>query len=215
MLEPNQRYCPKCNCTITHKTQSDAQRRHKEKRLCRSCGVKRGLAKRYADPEFRKKCSAIHKQRWYNTSESDRSKHAKNVSKGKKESWDNLSEEARQQHAENVRVGILKKNEDPEYKRKLSEGQRRRFSSVDWKALPTEKRDRHLWGIRVRDKYNHKCAKCDETENLDCHHIKPKSQFPDLRWCVDNGILLCKEHHAIAHEELGQAGIAAWIRGLR
>lgn len=44
------------------------------------------------------------------------------------------------------------------------------------------------------------CQKCKSTEFLQAHHIKPYNAFPDLRFDLSNGILLCKFCHAKEHE---------------
>jgi hypothetical protein len=60
-----------------------------------------------------------------------------------------------------------------------------------------EKRERNkkdkAWreAIKLRDKV---CLICSRGEYLDCHHIIPREN-KDFRWDIDNGILLCKNHH--------------------
>ena len=46
-----------------------------------------------------------------------------------------------------------------------------------------------------RDKY--KCVLCDSKEHLEAHHCKPKSQFPELAYDVNNGVMLCKRCHIV------------------
>lgn len=42
------------------------------------------------------------------------------------------------------------------------------------------------------------CGELDKTL-LEAHHIKPKEQYPELRYDPDNGKCLCIFHHAMAH----------------
>ena len=46
---------------------------------------------------------------------------------------------------------------------------------------------------------------------LNSHHIKPVSQFPELRNDLDNGKCLCIYHHGLAHS--GWVRRLIWARG--
>lgn len=53
----------------------------------------------------------------------------------------------------------------------------------------------------VRQRDNYTCQfpdpKCDRhSKHIDVHHIAKRSQRPDLRFEVSNGICLCREHHS-------------------
>lgn len=50
-----------------------------------------------------------------------------------------------------------------------------------------------------RHRFNHGMSR--KNINLNAHHIKPWSLFPDLRYDVDNGILLCHKCHDNAHNK--------------
>lgn len=47
----------------------------------------------------------------------------------------------------------------------------------------------------VFDRDGHKCLFCDETSNLDAHHIMERKLFPDGGYYIDNGATLCAKHH--------------------
>lgn len=53
------------------------------------------------------------------------------------------------------------------------------------------------WMFKVRERDNWKC----KINNIECsgrletHHILPWSKFPELRYNINNGILLCRFHH--------------------
>lgn len=54
--------------------------------------------------------------------------------------------------------------------------------------------------VFIRDRYI--CQKCGQQGgNLNAHHIKPWSKYPDLRFSIDNGITLCKNCHKLIHKE--------------
>jgi predicted restriction endonuclease len=54
-----------------------------------------------------------------------------------------------------------------------------------------------LWRKSVYKRDNYKCQwpGCDCNKKLNAHHIKTWSEYPGLRFIVDNGITLCKDHH--------------------
>lgn len=55
----------------------------------------------------------------------------------------------------------------------------------------------NVWKYAVlrRDKYA--CVACgdDRRSKLQVHHIKPFKLFPELRYAIDNGKVLCEECH--------------------
>lgn len=55
--------------------------------------------------------------------------------------------------------------------------------------------------VFTRDKYT--CQKCkdDKGGNLEAHHIKDWSNYPELRYDVDNGTTLCRTCHGEAHDK--------------
>ena len=52
--------------------------------------------------------------------------------------------------------------------------------------------------LLMRDKFS--CQRCGKRENLEAHHIVPKSVCPNgMKWALYNGIILCKECHQEWH----------------
>ena len=49
--------------------------------------------------------------------------------------------------------------------------------------------------IRKRDGGRCQWPGCLSTKKLQVHHILPWSQYPGLRFDINNGITLCKNHH--------------------
>lgn len=49
--------------------------------------------------------------------------------------------------------------------------------------------------IRKRDGGACQWPKCFKKNSIQVHHILPWSQYPGLRYHIDNGICLCKFHH--------------------
>lgn len=53
------------------------------------------------------------------------------------------------------------------------------------------------WRKAVYKRDNFKCQwpGCEINKKLNAHHIKTWANYPGLRFEVDNGITLCKQHH--------------------
>lgn len=55
------------------------------------------------------------------------------------------------------------------------------------------------WSKAVRQR-DGKCVRCGSTEELHAHHIKRKSEHPELALEVSNGETLCKPCHDAEHK---------------
>jgi 5-methylcytosine-specific restriction endonuclease McrA len=49
--------------------------------------------------------------------------------------------------------------------------------------------------IKIRDKFKCQWPHCNKKKSLQVHHILPWVQYPGLRYHINNGITLCKNHH--------------------
>ena len=58
----------------------------------------------------------------------------------------------------------------------------------------------------VFERDGHKCVFCDETEDLDSHHITDRSLMPNGGYVKENGITLCKWHHLLAENHHSSGG---------
>lgn len=52
------------------------------------------------------------------------------------------------------------------------------------------------WRKQLFKKYGYKCVKCNNTNNLECHHIKGWAEYPESRFDIDNGQVLCLDCHS-------------------
>lgn len=49
--------------------------------------------------------------------------------------------------------------------------------------------------VYIRDNHTCQWPGCNNRKRLNAHHIKTWSNYPGLRFLVDNGITLCYLHH--------------------
>ncbi len=97
-----------------------------------------------------------------------------------------------------------------ETRRKIGESQRGN-KSVNWKGgispinkIIRKSIDYRLWREAVFARDNWTCQKCGQRGGeLHPHHIKNFSDFPELRFAIDNGITLCKGCHREFHNKYG------------
>ncbi len=54
-----------------------------------------------------------------------------------------------------------------------------------------------LWKQEVLQRDNSSCCICGSKDNLDTHHIKSFYKYPELRYNIDNGKILCFECHRV------------------
>lgn len=61
--------------------------------------------------------------------------------------------------------------------------------------------------VYKRDNFTCQWPGCSSKEKINAHHIKTWANYPSLRYLVDNGITLCKNHHKIIRglEEIYEA----------
>ena len=62
-----------------------------------------------------------------------------------------------------------------------------------------------LWRESVFSRDGWTCQKCLKRGGiLHPHHIQNFSQYPELRFAIDNGITFCKQHHILFHKIYGK-----------
>jgi hypothetical protein len=90
-----------------------------------------------------------------------------------------------------------------ETRRKMRESSRKGEESPFWKGgiTPENKKVRHsleyrLWRTAVFERDNYTCVWCRvRGGKLNADHIKRFSQYPELRFAIDNGRTLCEPCH--------------------
>ena len=62
-------------------------------------------------------------------------------------------------------------------------------------------KDKHYvyWRKQIYKRDNHQCQwpGCISKKKLNAHHIKKWSDYPGLRFHINNGITLCRYHHQL------------------
>ena len=59
-----------------------------------------------------------------------------------------------------------------------------------------------VWRLEVYRKDGFRCRLCGN-KDIVAHHLKLFSEFPELRFSVNNGITLCRSCHKKVHSEIG------------
>ena len=102
------------------------------------------------------------------------------------------------------------KQKSEEHKKHLSEAAIRRDMSGEnnpnwrggvtrWDKKIRSSKQYKEWKQACLDRDNHMCVICGSEENLQVHHIIPFARYPETRFNLGNGITLCEECHAKAH----------------
>lgn len=56
-----------------------------------------------------------------------------------------------------------------------------------------------IWKEKLLERCGNKCETCDSTNRLHAHHLKCFYAFPELRFDIDNGKILCISCHMRLH----------------
>ena len=56
------------------------------------------------------------------------------------------------------------------------------------------------WSLKVKERDNFKCIKCNSEIGLNAHHVRSYKEYPELRTDINNGVTLCKKCHVKIHK---------------
>lgn len=105
----------------------------------------------------------------------------------------------------------FKKGEHPSKKTEFKKGDERITgeNNPNWKGGVSygNEKIRHsleyvAWRNEVYKKDGWTCRICGSKKKIVAHHLKLFSEFPELRFSVDNGIVLCRSCHLKVHKNL-------------
>ncbi len=135
------------------------------------------------------------------------------LSKIKKGKPSPFSLEVKKEIAKKVSLALSGKKLSDSHKKALSDAAIKKFENGfvhwNWKGGKTKKNDlirhSHLtkeWREKVFKKDNYTCQVCKETgRRIVAHHIQPFAKYPDKRFDLDNGMVLCKSCHLFTHSK--------------
>lgn len=64
------------------------------------------------------------------------------------------------------------------------------------------------WRSAVYKRYDYSCVVCGKSKNIVAHHLYSFAQYPSKRLTVDNGVVLCSDHHDEFHFKfMGSMGV--------
>lgn len=63
----------------------------------------------------------------------------------------------------------------------------------------TDNLDYRIWRLAVLERDGRKCVRCSSIKNLHCHHINSWADYPEQRYDVSNGEVLCRSCHIEKH----------------
>lgn len=120
-----------------------------------------------------------------------------------------ISMAVKQKHTPEVRtrMSILKKGKSlsEDHKRKISNGMLKGELSPNWikdRTTLAKKQERNDYAycewrkqVWLRDNFTCKIANPDCKGKIEAHHILGWTEYPELRYQVNNGITLCHAHH--------------------
>ena len=159
-----------------------------EKRIkAREAEKKYRAKKRYLQSNRTPEQQEAYRNMWRKYTNSHKSQIKKKAQKYYKVNRDTLIEKSKEYHKNNPEVNL-----------KSGQKQLERLG-LSLNILSTDvKRVLMNWKrtIQKRDKT---CQICGTTKNLNAHHIFYRKEYPKLALNVNNGILLCRQHHNETH----------------
>jgi hypothetical protein len=66
------------------------------------------------------------------------------------------------------------------------------------------------WAQETIVRYDKQCDICDSEENLNAHHLKSATRFPEEMYDLMNGVCLCYEHHKQFHRKYSKDKFTQW-----
>lgn len=132
--------------------------------------------------------------------------------KGKHHTKENKRKASERMKAKGAKSPMEGKNHTLESRKKMSETKRINTKRGKYSHSYKHGQSVEIRGIRFSSEYkrwrydvfsrdNFTCQDCGDNKggNLNAHHKKPFSEYPELRFDIDNGITLCEIYHDKKH----------------
>lgn len=109
---------------------------------------------------------------------------------------------------ESQRQKLLGRKYSLDHRLAISRGQKKAVEEGrhHWKVNQDRHKDQdrtsiayRMWKEKLREKNNGKCEECGSEKRLHAHHIKCFYEYPELRFELFNGKLLCNSCHTRFH----------------
>jgi 5-methylcytosine-specific restriction endonuclease McrA len=94
---------------------------------------------------------------------------------------------------QNLRLEVFRPEKS--YNKKKIKNNKRKKKPQDRNSFD----DLFYWAREVRMAYDYHCVICNRATKLSAHHIFSKSKFPELKFNLNNGILMCRKCHMELH----------------
>lgn len=116
---------------------------------------------------------------------------------------------------QNCRKKSIGKKHSLEWRLAISRGQKRRVEKGEhpWKVNINPHKDTErsrikykIWKEQLVCKAQGKCEDCGSEKRLHAHHIKCFYKFPELRFSLENGKILCQSCHSKLHKTRDKTG---------
>lgn len=91
--------------------------------------------------------------------------------------------------------GYMAGEKNPKWKGGITDLQHKERQTLEYIAWRKEVYQRDHYTCRI-------CGKHCEKNDIVAHHLKLFSEFPELRYSVDNGIVLCRSCHLKLHKNI-------------
>jgi len=128
-----------------------------------------------------------YRQMWRKYDRENKEKRKNKSTKYYQQNRTSLIEKSKQYHKENPEINL---RNGQKYLEKLG---------VDLGILTTDVKRVLMNWKRTVQKRDKTCQVCGSTNNLNAHHILHRKYYPKLALNVNNGIILCKQHHNETH----------------
>src|SRR6266404_4706680 len=158
-----------------------------DKRICKRCGIEKRLKSFKKHKNFPNRLPTCRK--CYDTN------HLENIIRTKDQ-------------IESQRKKIIGRKYTLDHRLSISKGQRKcvkegrhpfKKNKEEHKEQDRRRIEYKIWKEKLLEKAQNKCETCGSDKRLHGHHIKSFYEYPELRFDIENGKILCMSCHSKLH----------------